>query len=468
MIEMTLREVAEVTGGTLLQVGHPGAVVSGAVVIDSRDAGAGDLFVCIPGERVDGHDFAAAAVRAGAVAVLAQRAVDAPAVLVEDSVKALGALSKEVLTRAARATVVGLTGSAGKTSTKDLLAQVLERFGRTIAPVGSFNNEIGLPLTALRTTAETDFLVLEMGARGRGHIAYLAGLTPPKVGLVLNIGTAHLGEFGGREQTAVAKGELVEALPAAADGGLAVLNADDPLVLPMAGRTAARVLTFGTGPGADVRAEDVRDEGGRASFTLVAGDRRERVTLGLVGSHHVSNALAAAAVAHGLGLDPADIAAALTGAVRRSPGRMEILERPDGITVVNDAYNANPDSVGAALSAVDALAGGRRKVLVLGEMAELGEKSAAEHEAVGGAAVRHGFALIAGLGGGAEVLAVLDGARQAARETGLTPELAVVQDIPEALALLHGRLHRGDVVLVKASNSVGLQDLARRLATEAR
>jgi UDP-N-acetylmuramoyl-tripeptide--D-alanyl-D-alanine ligase len=454
MIAMTVSTVTDLVSGTLDRV-DPEAVVSGEVVIDSREAAQGGLFVAIPGDRVDGHDFSEAAIRNGAVAVLAQHPVDAPAILVDDTVKAMGMLSKAVLAGAAsRVTVVGLTGSAGKTSTKDLLAQVLENFGPTISPVGSFNNEIGLPLTALRITPETRFLVLEMGARGKGHISYLASLTPPQVGLVLNIGTAHMGEFGGREQTAQAKGELVEALPSAAEGGLAVLNADDPLVLPMAGRTSARVLTFGLAAGADVRAEDVRNDGGRASFTLVIDGRCEPVNLDLVGSHHVSNALAAAAVAHGLGMGVTEIAVALSRARRRSPGRMELLERADGVTVVNDAYNANPDSVRAAFDAVDAFAGDRRRVLVLGEMAELGETSLEEHERIGVEAARRGMGLIVGFGG-APAEAVLTGAGRG----------RLVRSIPEALDVLGAELRPGDVVLVKASKSVGLQVLARQLAS---
>lgn len=454
MIAMTVSAVTDLVSGTLDRV-DPEAVVSGEVVIDSREAAQGGLFVAIPGDRVDGHDFSEAAIRNGAVAVLAQHPVDAPAILVDDTVKAMGMLSKAVLAGAAsRVTVVGLTGSAGKTSTKDLLAQVLENFGPTISPVGSFNNEIGLPLTALRITPETRFLVLEMGARGKGHISYLASLTPPQVGLVLNIGTAHMGEFGGREQTAQAKGELVEALPSAAEGGLAVLNADDPLVLPMAGRTSARVLTFGLAAGADVRAGDVRNDGGRASFTLVIDGRCEPVNLDLVGSHHVSNALAAAAVAHGLGMGVTEIAVALSRARRRSPGRMELLERADGVTVVNDAYNANPDSVRAAFDAVDAFAGDRRRVLVLGEMAELGETSLEEHERIGVEAARRGMGLIVGFGG-APAEAVLTGAGRG----------RLVRSIPEALDVLGAELRPGDVVLVKASKCVGLQVLARELAS---
>ena len=253
---------------------------------------------------------------------------------------------------------MGVTGSSGKTSTKDLLAAVLEPLGATVAPVGSLNTEIGVPLTALVADEGTRHLVVEMGARGVGHIAYLCEVTPPQIGVVLNVGAAHAGEFGSKEATARAKSELVAALPAAADGGVAVLNADDPLVAAMAGVTPARVVTFGLGPDAGVRAEEVRlDPLGRPSFLLRAGDLEPvEVTLPLHGAHHVGNALAAAAVALELGATPAGVAAALATAVPRSRWRMEVVERPDGVTVVNDAYNANPDSVRAALAALVAMA----------------------------------------------------------------------------------------------------------------
>ena len=368
---------------------------------------------------------------------------------------ALGVLARKTLARVVGGvTVIGLTGSAGKTSTKDLLAQVLETRGQTVSPVGSFNTEIGLPVTALRVTPQTDFLVLEMGARGKGHISYLASLVPPKVGLVLNIGAAHMGEFGGREQTAQAKGELVEALPAAADGGLAVLNADDSLVSAMVTRTTARILMFGLSRDADVRAEDVAMVDGRAAFTLLIDGQREPVKLNLIGSHHVINALGAAAVAYGIGMGVPEIAAALSLAQRRSPGRMEVIERADGVTIINDAYNANPDSVLAAFDAVEAFSGGRRKLVVLGEMAELGETSLHEHQRVGSEAARRNIDVIVGFGD-THARAILEGAGRG----------HLVSSIPEALELLGHELRPQDVVLVKASKSIGLQALARELAS---
>src|SRR6266702_6347505 len=262
VIPLSLARIAQITGGRLCH-GDPEAVVSGEVVIDSRRAGAGGLFAAVAGERSDGHDFAAAAVAAGAVAVLATRPVPVPSVLVADVPAALAALARSVVDALPEAQIAGLTGSSGKTSTKDLAAQLVERLGPTIAPAGSYNNEFGHPLTVLRADAATRYLVLELSARGIGHIAYLCRVAPPRYGVVLNVGHAHAGEFGGLDQVARAKGELVEALPA---DGVAILNADDPRVLAMAERTGARVVTFSSAPGSDapVRAADIRlDELGR-------------------------------------------------------------------------------------------------------------------------------------------------------------------------------------------------------------
>ncbi len=250
MIPLSAAEIASITGGTLTAAATgtraAGAMVTGPVVIDSRQAVPGALFAALPGERVDGHDYAAAAARLGAAAVLAARPLPgagAPVIVVPDVTLALGLLARAVLARLPSAAVIGITGSSGKTSTKDLTAQVVEHLGPTIAPEGSLNNEIGLPLTVLRADEKTKYLVLEMSARGIGHIAYLTGIAPPRIGAVLNVGHAHAGEFGSIDAVAKAKGELVEALPAGSAGGVAVLNADDPNVAAMASRTAARVVT---------------------------------------------------------------------------------------------------------------------------------------------------------------------------------------------------------------------------------
>ncbi len=482
MIDLTLAEVAEAVGGRLTDVADPAVVVHGAVVVDSRVVEAGGLFVAVPGDRVDGHGFTAAAISAGAVAALVAHPTGVPAIVVPDTVAALGRLARVVLDRAQQRDrsglrVVAVTGSSGKTSTKDLLAAVLERHDRddgrgrhdrdaTIAAPGSYNNEIGLPLTVLRVTDRTCHLLLEMGARRAGHIAALCAIAPPAVGIVLNVGSAHAGEFGGREATAGAKGELVEALPA---DGLAVLNADDPLVREMAARTAARVAMVGTGVDADVRAVDVDLDGrGRPRFTLCTQAGRAPVALQLYGEHQVGNALAVAAAALELGIPLAEVAAALSEATPRSRWRMEVRERADGVTVVNDAYNANPESVRAALRTLAAMAAGRRSWAVLGEMLELGPDSPAEHDAIGRLAVRLGVSRLVAVGAGARPVhlgASLEGSRDLA--AGWSGESVAVPDTGAALDLLDREVRPGDVVLVKASRAAGLERVAEALLAAA-
>ncbi len=468
MIPTTLREVAEATGGRLAGGADPAAVVD-AVVLDSRAAAPGCLFAAVPGERTDGHDHAAAAVAAGAVAVLGEREVAAPCVVVPSTTAAaLADLARAALARRRAGEpgleVLGVTGSSGKTTAKDLLAAVLTTWlgaDAVVAPPGSYNNELGVPLTALRAGADTRALVLEMGARGAGHIAALCAVTAPRIGVVLNVGSAHLGEFGGPEAVARAKGELVEALPA---DGVAVLNADDHAVAAMASRTAARVVTFGLGEGADVRAAGVRlDAGGRASFDLlVPGAAPVPVALRLVGEHHVENALATAAAAHAAGVPAEVVARGLGGAVPASRYRMEVTERPDGVTVVNDAYNANPESARAALRALTALRGpgkARRTWAVLGEMLELGAASTLEHDALGRYAVRLDISRVVAVGPGARPLHL-----GAVMEGSWGEESAWVPDADAALALLARELAPGDVVLVKGSNATGLHALGEELA----
>ena len=474
VIPMRLVDVAVVTGGRLH--GATGEEQVTAVEFDSRMIRAGGLFLALPGEHVDGHEFAAAAADRGAVATLAARAVDAPAVIVPPVAKAVlmsrgstyladadpdgsGAAVLAALARLASHSVaalpdlavVGITGSSGKTSTKDLVAALLAALGPTVAPPESFNNELGLPWTALRAGPDTRHLVLEFSARGPGHIAAAAASVPPRIGVVLNVGHAHLGEFGSVAGIAAAKGELVEALPA---GGVAVLNADDPLVAAMAPRTRARVVTVGRSPDATIRAEDVTLDAGRARFRLVTPAGSVPVALSLVGEHHVGNALAAAAVALELGATPELVAAVLAAAVPASRWRMDVTDRPDGVTVVNDAYNANPDSMRAALRALTALGRGhsgprsepdRRTWAVLGPMAELGADADAEHAAI---------AVLARELGVDELVSVGCGAYPGARP---------VADVAGAVALLRAELRPGDVVLVKASRSAGLDRVAARL-----
>ncbi|TWV33117.1 UDP-N-acetylmuramoyl-tripeptide--D-alanyl-D-alanine ligase [Streptomyces misionensis] len=456
MIALSLAEIAAVVGGQTHDIPDPSVQVTGPVVRDSREVVPGSLFAAFVGERVDGHDFAPQVVEAGAVAVLASRPVGVPAIVVEDVQNALGALARHVVARLG-ATLVALTGSAGKTSTKDLIAQVLGTKAPTVFTPGSFNNEIGLPLTALTATEETRFLVLEMGARGIGHIRYLTGLTPPRIGVVLNVGSAHIGEFGGREQIAQAKGEIIEGLP---EDGAAILNADDPLVRAMAPRTKAKVVLFGESAEADVRAENVRlTDTGQPSFRLHTPSGASDVTMRLYGEHHVSNALAAAAVAHELGMSAEEIATALSGAGSLSRWRMEVTERPDGVTIVNDAYNANPESMRAALRALVAMGKGRRTWAVLGKMAELGDEALAEHDAVGRLAVRLNVSKLVAVGG-IEASWLQLGAYN---EGSWGEESVHVSDAQAAIDLLRSELRPGDVVLVKASRSVGLEGVAAAL-----
>ena len=463
MIALRLGEVAEIVGGRLVDA-EPGTSVTGSVEFDSRRVGPGGLFLALPGERVDGHDFVATATAAGAVASIVTREVPGPAVVVSDGFAALAALAAAVIRRLPGTTVIGVTGSSGKTSTKDLIAHVLAPAGPTVAPPGSFNNELGHPYTVLRADEGTRFLVLETSARGIGHIRYLTDIAPPRIGVVLNVGRAHLGEFGSQAAIARAKGELVEALPA---DGVAVLNADDPLVAAMAARTAARVITVGEAGTADVRATDVRiDDGGRASFTLRVGDVAEPVSLRLVGRHHVGNALATAAVALECGLAAATVAAALSSTVPASRWRMEVTERSDGLLVVNDAYNANPESMRAALTTLAGLAPARaatggRTWAVLGPMGELGADADAEHRELGRLAADLGVDRIVAVGDAARP--VSDAAGQQESWAG---QALWRPDIDSALELLRREARGEDAVLVKASRSAGLERLAAALLVD--
>ncbi len=356
--------------------------------------------------------------------------------------------------------MVAVTGSSGKTTTKDLIATLLEDLGPTVAPAGSFNTEVGLPLTVLQATVDTRFVVLEMGARGVGHVATLCRIAPPDVSVVLNVGSAHVGEFGGRAAIAEAKGEIVQAL---GPDGVAVLNVDDPLVAPMAARTRARVVTFGAGPAADVRAADlVLDESARARFRLVSPQGEAAVSMAMVGEHMAANAVAAAAVALELGMTPARAAELLGSAAPRSRWRMEVTTTPGGVTIVNDSYNANPESMKAALRTLAAMGGGHgRTIAVLGEMRELGADSIAEHDAVGRLAVRLDIATTIAVGQGARPLFL-----GAAQEGSWNDEARWVPDVPAAVALVRSLAAPGDVVLIKASRSIGLEAVAEALMEE--
>ena len=461
MIPLTAAEVADAVGGRLGEGTSPEVLVTADAVVDSRLAEPGSLFVAVAGESADGHEYVGAAFGGGASLALVSRPVDGPHVLVTDTVEALGELARTVLTRLREhggIRVVGITGSVGKTSTKDLLGQVLAAHGPTIAPVASFNNEIGLPLTVLRADRTTRYLVLEMGASGIGHIDYLTRIAPLDVAVVLMVGHAHLGEFGGIEAVARAKREIIEGLTPT---GTSVLNVDDARVAAMAEHAPAEVVLFGAADAAHVRAVDVElDPGGRARFTLHAGEERHPVALLVVGEHHVSNALAVTAAALALGLPAQAVAAAIGQAKAISPHRMQVVERSDGVTIIDDAYNANPDSMRAALKALAAMTGsGRRSVAVLGEMLELGEDSAQAHGDVGRLAVDLDIDRLVVVGEGAQPVGA--GARDAgAGEV----EVIEVESVENAARLLEEDLRPGDVVLVKSSHGSGLWRLGDSLA----
>lgn len=503
MIELSVARVAEIVGGRLADITEDEAastLITGTVEFDSRAVTPGGLFLALPGARSDGHDFAAGAVAAGAAAVLAARPVGVPAIIVEPSPAAdagasvlehdtdgAGAAVLAALARLAAAVaaelvagglrIVGITGSSGKTSTKDLVAAVLSPLGEVIAPPGSFNNELGHPWTVLRAGPSTDFLVLEMSARHPGNIAALAAIAPPSVAVVLNVGTAHLGEFGSREAIAATKSELPQAVPSS---GVVILNADDPAVAAMAEVTAARVVRVSRDAGADVWADEVTlDELARPRFTLHTAGGQVPVVLAVHGDHQVSNALCAAAVALECGATLEQVAVALAGAGPVSRHRMQVTTRADGVTVVNDAYNANPDSMRAGLKALAWMArsggqersdsgsgsGGqrRRSWAVLGEMAELGEDAISEHDGIGRLAVRLDVSRLIVVGSGRSAGAMHHGA---VMEGSWGSESTQVPDADAALALLREELGPGDVVLVKASNSAGLGPLADALAAD--
>ena len=498
MEPITLTALAAAVGGRLVRAADPDVRVGKDVVIDSRLVTPGALFVAFAGERVDGHDFLVAAAGAGAAAALVSREVDValPQVVVDETVEGLSRLARAVVDNGAEhgLVVVGVTGSSGKTSTKDLIAQVLGASAPTVAPPGSFNNEIGAPLTACRVDARTKFLVSEMGARGVGHIRHLAGITPPAIGAVLNVGSAHVGEFGSVEAIARAKGELVEAL---GPDGWAVLNADDPLVSAMATRTSAHLAAFSlTGEPVDVGghpaelrvwADDITaDDLQRFSFVLHAsrvgadthrGDIREPnvtgvsetpvsvepdrapVTLRVLGRHNVANALAAAAVGLAAGLELDAVASALSAATPLSRWRMELTTRSDGLAILNDAYNANPDSMAAALHSLAAMRRpGGRLIAVLGTMLELGEASADAHRTVGELAADLGID---------EVLAVGDHGDNTVAGVAARGGHGQYQDDKDQLAaVLNTLLGPRDVVLVKASRGLALETVVAALASQ--
>lgn len=474
MIELTAIEIAHITQGRLVGSATAGAsILVTSATTDSRESVAGTLFIAKGGEVSDGHLFVAAAFNAGAVLALVEQEVmdpdgnSYPAVQVQDTVLAMGALAAEIVRRLrthSELTVIGVTGSFGKTTTKDLLYGLLAPEGITTAPIGSYNGEVGVPLTVFTAEYGTRYLIIEMGATGVGHIRYLANMVVPDIGIVLGVGSAHTGEFGGVENIVLAKGELLEAL---ATSGRAIINADDPRVLGMEGRTRAHKLyftareDFSRQDGETLLATGMHtDDDGHPIFELrFPNSTTHEVRSRLIGSHHSSNLLAAAAAAYAVGVSPAAIASRLSTLEAESRWRMERTERPDGITVINDAYNANPESMRAALRTLAELARGRRTWAVLGEMLELGDQSIHEHDAIGRIVVRLNISRLVVVGRGAKALhtaAVLEGS--------WGDEAAFVETEAQAEEMLLAELVPGDLVLFKSSNATGLRHLGDRIA----
>lgn len=465
MIALSLAEIAEILGGELHPAGADSAetVVDGTVDTDSRQMTAGSIFVAKPGEITDGHRFVGAAVEAGAVLAIVEHPVDVAVsqIVVADAVTALADLAREVVARvraAGRLRIVGITGSNGKTTTKNLLARILQDEGETVAPVRSYNNEVGAPLTMLRVTHTTRFLVSEFGAAGPGSIARLAGLVEPDLAVVLMVGLAHAGGFGGIEATAQAKSELVQATR---HGGTALLNTDDPRVWAMRGiadEHGLSVVGFGQAPDADVRAEDVVVSAEGTSCTIVRGAERLPLRLQVLGAHHVSNALAAIAAAGVLGVQTSAAVARLETVEVAERWRMQPMGS-DRVRIINDAYNASPDSMAAALRTLAQItAPGERTVAVLGAMTELGEAAGEEHDRIGLLAVRLNIQRIVVVGPEARRLYLA-----AVGEGSWDSEAVHLPDQDAAFEYLKNELRDGDRVLVKSSNSVGLRHLGDRL-----
>jgi UDP-N-acetylmuramoyl-tripeptide--D-alanyl-D-alanine ligase len=465
MIDFTGKQLAEITGGVLTGCDHEQVLCIPGFYVDSRSPISNGIFVALVGEKVDGHNFLTDVHAAGAtLAIVGTQSGSLepeglPLLRVSDPLTALGQIAHWVRLNVLKARVIGITGSSGKTSTKDLIAGILGQFGQCVAPPGSFNTEVGLPLTILSADEHTEFLVLEMGMRGIGHITTLAQIAKPDIGVVLNVGSAHIELLGGIENIAVAKGELVRALPA---NGVAILNQDDPFVSRMSEGLICSKLTFGETRGSDVHASGINVEpDGTTRFLATYRDSSHPVHVKLIGEHYVSNALAALSASVAVGVPFITACEFLSNVEMISRWRMEVTEVVNGVTVINDAYNANPESMRAALKTLAQLGsqGPRRRTwAILGEMRELGDYSLDAHDSVGRLAVRLDISRLVCVGAATKVMHLA-----ASNEGSWGEESIWVPDIDEAMTILAAQLEPGDIVLVKASRSVGLDRVASEI-----
>jgi UDP-N-acetylmuramoyl-tripeptide--D-alanyl-D-alanine ligase len=465
MLTMPLQALAEVVTGEI--VGDPDDVVVNGIAVDSRDVEPGSLFVAFSGERTDGHLFLGDAIDAGARAViitadpadyrdLIDKACDrgVAVVRVNDALQAVQDLARHHRDRIF-CPVVGVTGSTGKTTTKEFMTAVLGSELKVVATEGNQNNELGVPLTVLRAGADTDLLIVEMAMRGAGQIAELCEISSPTLGLVTNVGTSHIELLGSCEAIADAKGELVEAIPA---DGRVFLNGDDGRTVELADKAVAPVTTYGTAAGCDVRAEDIEvDEKSRASFRLVWGAEAWDATLGLPGRHNVYNALAATVVALEVGVAPEVIVEGL-GRAQAGAMRMQSFESASGVTVINDAYNANPTSMRAAIETLAGMRTARERIAVLGDMAELGSLTELAHFRLGEDVAKQPIEFLVTVGPRAARIA--DGARA----EGMSEDfIRVCATAEEASKRVMEIAEPGDVVLVKASRVMGLEGVVERI-----
>jgi len=451
MIPLHASEIAKIVGGEL--VGDD-VLVTAAPVINSAQAVPGAIFLAIKGANVDGHDFVGDAHKHGAVLTFASKAVEGPHIVLADVVAAVGKLAKHVRKELSNLMVIGITGSQGKTTTKELLASVLANVAKTVAPTGNFNNELGMPISLLQCTEETRYCIVEMGARHEGDIAKLADIAVPNIGVVLKVGTAHVGEFGSVEAIARTKSEMISSLK---PGAIAILGNYDQFTPRMAQLHQGKSVLFGEDAECQIRATDIEFREGRAHFELVTPAGRTAVGLRIVGLHQVANALAVAAIATELGISLDQIAVGLSTAQSAAKWRMEIIELPN-LLLINDAYNASPEAMVAALKtlALFAQERGGESWAFLGKMGELGESSPSDHAAIGTLASELGI----------DHLVCVAAPEYASSIAGGVLTTVHICSNKEAAKLLASNINQGDVVLVKASRSEKLEELAEFIGTQ--
>ena len=451
MIPLQASAIAKIVGGELHGVD---LLVTQAPVLNSADAIDGSLFLALKGENVDGHDFADDAFTRGAVVALVSKPIKGNYILVDDVTKALGALAHHVRITLTDLIVIGITGSQGKTTTKELLASVLSGVAETVAPSGNFNNDLGAPISLLRCTDKTRYCIVEMGARHLGDIAKLAEMAQPNIGVVLKVGSAHVGEFGSVELIAKTKSEMISSLN---ESAVAILGNYDPYTPAMAALHKGKSVLFGEDVSCAIRATDIEFREGRAHFDLVTPEGRSPVGLRIIGLHQVANALAVAAIATELGLSLDQISGGLSTAESNAPWRMEITELP-GVLLINDSYNASPEAMSAALSTLTLFAQerGGQSWAFLGKMHELGESSQSDHAAIGTLAQELGIDHLVCVGA-PEYVAAMD-------KNGST-SIHICDDKAHALAIAVN-LHHGDVLLIKASRSEKLEELADAISQQ--